>query len=218
VKNSTNLDVLIGFNMFVTVIQVFKRFPLLSPFQLLFVPLAKLKSFTAVEERTRIGVKERIDKRGKTEHLDFVEFVLPADSPLPTNRREFTHLGAVAVQFMFANFGPTSDWFYSTIYYLLEEHEFYKLLVEEIRNAFERYEDMTPEALISLPYLYACLEESLRLFNSNSTGLPRICPGAMIDGQYIPKGVKLSPQTRLFLPALSHSIYSSFPPRAISRF
>jgi hypothetical protein len=97
VKDSTNLDVLIGFNMFVTVIQVFKRFPLLSPFQLLFVPLAKLKSFAVVEERTRIGVKERISKRGKTEHPDFVEFVLPADNPNPTNKREFTHLGVVAV-------------------------------------------------------------------------------------------------------------------------
>jgi hypothetical protein len=99
---------------------------------------------------------------------------------------------------------------------MLEEPECYKLLVEEIRNAFKEYQDIAPEALISLPYLHACLEESLRLFNINSTGLPRVCPGAMIDGQYIPKAVRLS-QTHLFLPALSHSLYSSFPPLAISR-
>jgi hypothetical protein len=40
---------------------------------------------------------------------------------------------------MFANFGPMSDRFYSTIYYMLEEPECYKLLVEEIRNAFKEY-------------------------------------------------------------------------------
>jgi len=190
VKNSTNLDVLIGFNMFVTVIQVFKRFPLLGPFQFLFVPLAKLKSFAVVEERTRVGVKQRIDVRGNTEHIDFFEFCQPADSPLPKNKHEFTHLGALAVQLNFASFGPMSDWFYVTLYFLLDAPGYLKLLAEEIRNAFQRYQDITPDALNSLLYLQACLEESLRILPGNNTGLPRYSPGAMVDGQYIPKGVR----------------------------
>jgi cytochrome P450 len=41
--------------------------------------------------------------------------------------------------------------------------------------------------------LHACLEESLRILPSNNMGLPRYSPGAMVDGQYIPKGVRVIP-------------------------
>lgn len=192
-KNSVFLDVLIGFNAFTTVIQVFKRFPLLSPFQYLLAPLTKLKSLAAMEAATRTGIEKRIDRRGNTEHVDYFEYVLPADSPLPTDPREITHLGSVALQIMFAGFGTLADWYYGTLFFLLEEPECYKYLVEEIRNAFKSYEDITPEALTSLPYLHACLEESLRSLPNNNTGLPRISPGTVVDGQYIPKGVSVSP-------------------------
>lgn len=121
VKNSVYLDVLLGFNTFTTVIQVFKRFPLLSPFQFFAAPVAKLSSFAAMEKITRDSVGERVDKRGTTEHFDFFESIMPADSPLPTDLRELTHLGSVAVQLMFAGFNPMSDWFYSTVFFLLED-------------------------------------------------------------------------------------------------
>jgi hypothetical protein len=201
VKNSVFLDVLLGFNKFVTVMQVFRRFPLLSPFQYLFAPLTKLTSFSAMETATRTGIERRINKRGNTEHVDFFEYVLPADSPLPTDPREITHLGSVALQIMFAGFGPMSNWYYGTLFFLLEEAECYKHLAEEVRNAFKSYDDITPEALTSLPYLHACLEESLRLLPDNNTGLPRISPGAVVDGHYVPKGVReenLSASARSF--------------------
>jgi hypothetical protein len=193
VKSSVYLDVLLGFNAFVTVMQVFKRFPLLSPFQYLLAPVTTLKSFAVMEKSVRDGVRRRIDRRGNIEHVDYFEYVMPTDSPLPTNLRELTHLGSVAMQLMFASFGPVSEWFYGTLFFLLEEPECYKLLAEEIRNAFKSYDEITPEALTSLPYLHACLEESLRVFPGNNTGLPRISPGALVDGQYIPKGVRVSP-------------------------
>jgi hypothetical protein len=138
-------------------------------------------------------MKERIDMRGNTKHIDFVEFYLPADRPLPKDKREMTHLGALAIQFIFTSFGPASDWYYITLYFLLEEPECYKALAKEIRNTLERYKEITPEASMSLPYLHACLEESLRIFPSNNTGLPCYSPGAMVDGQYIPKGVRFIP-------------------------
>ncbi|KAH6696656.1 cytochrome P450 [Leptodontidium sp. MPI-SDFR-AT-0119] len=154
-----------------------------------------------MEKITRDCVGERVDKRGTTEHVGFIESIMPADSPLPTDPRELTHLGSVAVQLMFAGFNSMSDWFYSTIFFLLEELESYGLLIKEIRDAFKNYEDITPGALNSLQYLHACLEESLRLFNSNSTGLPRISPGAVVDGHYIPKGAHV--ETNIFALARS---------------
>ena len=169
--------------------QVFKRFPLLHPLQYLAAPIAKLKALSAMEAAVRNGVLRRIERRGDTEHVDLFDYVLPDDCPVPSDGRELIHVGALAQQMMFANYGPMSDWYYSTLLFLLEEPEFLQHLSKEIRETVQSYHDITPGSLTSLPILHACLEESLRLFSSNSTGLPRLSPGAIIDGHFVPKGV-----------------------------
>lgn len=169
--------------------QVFKRFPLLHPFQYLAAPIAKLKALSAMEAAVREGVLRRIERRGKTDHVDLFDYVLPVDCPIPSDPHELTHVGALAQQMMFANYGPMSDWYYGTLLFLLEEPESYRHLAEEIRAKFKSYHDITPSALAPLPFLHACLEESLRILPGNNTGLPRLSPGAIVDGHYVPKGV-----------------------------
>ena len=149
-----------------------------------------------MEAAVRDGVLRRIERRGHTEHVDLFDYVLPADRPVPSSPRELTHVGALAQQMMFANYGPMADWYYGTLLFLLEEPECLRCLSKEIRDSFENYSDITPSTLASLPFLHACFEESLRLLPSNNTGLPRISPGAMIDGRYVPKGVSI-PSRRL---------------------
>ena len=173
--------------------QVFKRFPFLRPLQYLAAPIAKLKALSAMEEAVRKGVLRRIERRGNTEHVDLFDYVLPTDRPVPSDRRELTHIGALAQQMMFTNYNPMADWYYGTLLFLLEESDCLQYSSKEIRDKFESYHEITPNALTSLPFLHACLEESLRLLPSNSTGLPRICPGAIVDGQYIPKEVRFAP-------------------------
>ena len=202
VKISIQLDVMIGFNKFTTVMQVFKRFPLLWLFQFLLAPFSMLSTFAAVERSTRIAVQDRIDRRGKIEHVEFFQYILPDNSLVPIERRELKHIGAVAVQVMFAGFGTMADWSYSTIFYLLQELDCYRILVDEIRIKFGSYDEITPIALATgFPDLNACLEESLRLMPVNNTGLPRYSPGAVVDGHYIPKGTTV--QTSVFALARS---------------
>ena len=184
-----HLDVLLGFTAFATVMQVFKRFPLLHPLQYLAAPIAKLEALSAMEAAVRDGVLRRIELRGHTEHVDLFDYILPANRPVPSDQRELIHIGALAQQMMFANYGPMSDWYYGTLVFLLEELECLQYLSKEIRDKFESYHDITPGALTSLLYLHACLEESLSLLPSNNTGLPRINPGSIIDGHFVPKGV-----------------------------
>ena len=171
--------------------QVFKRFPLLHPLQYLAAPVAKLKALSAVEAAVRDSVLGRIARRGNTEHIDLFDYVLPADCPVPSDKHELTHVGALAQQMVFANYGPMADWYYGTILFLLKEPEYFQYLSKEIRDKFESYHDITPSSLTSLRFLHACLEESLRLLPGNNTGLPRISPGAVIDGYYIPKKVSV---------------------------
>lgn len=86
----------------------------------------------------------------------------------------------------------------------------------EVRAAFSREADVTllgvgPKAL---PLLHACLEESLRFHTPAAEIPPRVSPGAVIDGQYIPKGVGFlarcpPPQSFLHpLPGLCKTIQS----------
>ncbi|KAJ4407474.1 hypothetical protein N0V82_009915 [Gnomoniopsis sp. IMI 355080] len=194
--SSVYLDALLAFNSFATVMQVFKRFPLLYLFQYLLVPFHKLKAFVAMEAATRQATLQRIESVGSTQHPDFFDYILPPGDPIRTANRELVHLGSLGLQMMFANWGPMADWFYGTLVYLLEEPVAYKHLVEEIRGEFDSYDSITSTTVLSMPYLHACLEETLRLLPTNLTGLPRYSPGATVDGYYVPKNTHV--QTSIF--------------------
>ncbi|KAK8130549.1 hypothetical protein PG999_002929, partial [Apiospora kogelbergensis] len=188
-KDSVNLDVLLSFNSFATVLQVFKRFPLIKPLQYLFAPFGKITLFSQMEKATSDSVLRRIDQRGRTGHPDYFDYILPVDAPYPEDKKELLHIGSVALQVMFAGWGPMGDLFYGTLVLLLTNHETHRVLIKEIRESFSNYEDIVQgPTLMSLSYLHACIEETLRMLPSNNTGLPRISPGAMVDGKYIPKG------------------------------
>ncbi|KAK7995297.1 cytochrome P450 [Apiospora arundinis] len=188
-KESVNLEVLLSFNSFATVIQVFKRFPLIKPLQYLFAPFGKITLFAQMEKSTRSSVMRRIERRGHTKHPDYFDFILPVDAPVPTDKKELLHIGSVALQVMFGGWGPMGDLYYGSLVLLLENPEAHHVLTKEIRDTFSDYEDIIPgPALKSLSYLHACIEETLRMLPTNNTGLPRISPGAMVNGQYIPKG------------------------------
>ena len=131
----------------------------------------------------------RIERRGRTEHVDLFDYILPADHPLPSDRREVIHIGALAQQMMFANYALCPTGIMVPSYFYLKSAECLQRLSKEIRDKFESYCDIMPSALACLPFLHACLEESQRLLPSDNTGLPRLSPGAIIDGHYIPKGV-----------------------------
>ncbi|KAH9908663.1 cytochrome P450 [Xylariomycetidae sp. FL2044] len=155
-KSSEYLNVMVGFNFFSTVMQVFRRFPWHS-----------------------------------TKHVDFFDHILPKDEPVPEDEQVLYQMGVLSVQFVFAQFSPLSDWLYLTLWLLLEEPDVCLYLTQEIRGSFKSYDNITSDAVTSLPYLYACLEESLRMYPVNCTGLARISPGTTIDGIYVPKGVSV---------------------------
>lgn len=72
-------------------------------------------------------------------------------------------------------------------YYLLKNPECLSKLNEEVRGTFKSFDDITGDATAKLPYLQGCIEEGLRLFPPAPFTLPRDCPGAVIDGHYVPE-------------------------------
>ena len=101
--------------------QVFKRFPLLHSLQYLAAPIAKLKFLSAMEAAVRIGVVQRRERRGNTEHVDLFDYIILDDRSVPSDRRELVQIGVLAQEMMFANYGAMCDWYYGTLLFLLEE-------------------------------------------------------------------------------------------------
>lgn len=192
------LDACNAVNFFGTVNQIMKRFPTLTPLSFFFIPPSIIRTLPEILRHNREEVKSRISRRGKLRHLDYFEQLCPENSPTPEQGKPFKHLEQVAGQLLLAGFDPIANQFFSTIYFLLQEPTTHALLTKEIRGAFKNYEDITPDALVPLTFLHGCLQESLRLITNGAFGMPRLSPGAMVDGQYIPQGVRL--------PHLRHSI------------
>lgn len=182
------MDALWGTNLFMTVSQVLKRFPLLAPVKFLFVPPQVLRSLPKLIKMNKDEVQSRISRRGNTEHLDYFEHICPAGGAEPP-KSELVHMEVMAGQLIVAGYSPVSGLLYNTILLSLLEPESYKKLVKEIRDEFSTYDSINPEALASLKYLHASLMETLRMSVLGANGLPRISPGAVVDGAYIDKGV-----------------------------
>ncbi|KAI1409860.1 cytochrome P450 [Hypoxylon sp. FL1857] len=188
-KNPPYLDILAAFNKAVVVIQTSWRFPLLSPLKYLFLLLTSMQPHSTIRDHSKQLLERRIRRKGAAEHLDFFEQMIPANCELPENPKERRHLEQIAGQLLIAGYELPAMWFYYTIYHLLKNPAALGTLSEEIRNTFQSYDGITSGPAAELPYLTACLKESIRFMPSVLTGMPVVSPGAKVDGRFIPKGV-----------------------------
>ncbi|KAL1854759.1 hypothetical protein Daus18300_011355 [Diaporthe australafricana] len=70
-----------------------------------------------------------------------------------------------------------------TTWYLLKNQDCLGKLTKEIRSSFRSVEEITGDATARCEYLHGVIEEGLRMFPPVAAGLPRVSPGAMIDGR-----------------------------------
>lgn len=145
-----------------------------------------------MESNTRKSVMRRIERRGNTSHPDLFEYILSVDDKPPTSGAELLHFGLCGHAGDVCWVWPLADWYYFTLFMLINNHECYRILTDEVRNEFANYGDINLQSTTHLHYLVACLEETLRMVSPTSTGLPRYSPGAVVDGHYVPKGVRTS--------------------------
>ena len=73
-------------------------------------------------------------------------------------------------------------------YYLLKHPDALQKLTKEVRDTFPFAENMTFSSLAKVPYLHACIEESLRMYPPVPGLLPRRTgkEGDVINGMFIP--------------------------------
>lgn len=137
----------------------------------------------------RQEVRSRIASRQKLRHPDYIQHLLPQsadDKDLPTEEWLLAQANVLIV----AGFDPITNLLSAVVYYLCRSPDKTQKLVKEIREAFSSYDEINADALQHLKYLQAVLDEGLRIHTNAAFGLPRLSPGAEVDGDYIPKGVR----------------------------
>ncbi|RYC55788.1 hypothetical protein CHU98_g10426 [Xylaria longipes] len=174
-------------NLFLTMSQVTRKFRVLAPLMYLTIPPSIWFMLPKLMRMNSDDFKARIELRGKTEHLDYSEQLIPSDKPVPEDK--IYHFQNIAGQLLLASWQPLANQFYSIIFFLLKEPDAYAALVQEVRSTIVDYDAINMETTGNMKYLQACALESLRLHQDTVDGLPRVSPGALVDGHYIPQGV-----------------------------
>ncbi|KAI1404833.1 cytochrome P450 [Hypoxylon fuscum] len=123
-----------------------------------------------------------------TSRKDFVSPLVEKVRNGEVEKEEMTaHVSTLAI----AGGETVSTFLAGTTCFLLQHPEKLKRLVNEIREAFNSYQDIDAQHTQHLKYLQAVISEGLRLFPPGAQGFARLSPGFEIDGIYIPEGVEI---------------------------
>ncbi|KAK1674146.1 cytochrome P450 3A19 [Colletotrichum godetiae] len=121
---------------------------------------------------------------------DFLTAILSAKESAGLTQPEMLSNSAL---FAMVGYDTSATTLSAVFYHVLRDPGHYKRVQEEVREAYYSVSEITAQSVLRLPYLNACIQETLRLTPPiNGRGSHRISPGAMIDGLYVPKGVNVS--------------------------
>lgn len=167
-------------------LQFLLQYPLLRP--IMFFLIGK-KDIQRKEESDNLA-REKTDKRlalGSDTRKDFMTYILRNNKDGKGMDHEEIHVNARAL--IVAGSETTATALCGFTFHLTRDVHIYRILTEEIRSAFASKEEITMKSTGRLPYLHACLEETLRIYPPAAETPPRISPGDVVAGHYIPKGV-----------------------------
>lgn len=144
----------------------------------------------ALKERVKI---EKTSGDTKPVSNDVFHHLLKARDPETGEGFSMGDLGSESVLLMIAGTHTTSVAIAAIIFYLAKHKEPLDRLKAEVRNAFVSTETMDYRKLAKLPYLRACINESLRLCPPTAGHLQReaLSAGAKVDGKWYPPGTNL---------------------------
>jgi cytochrome P450 len=201
VKSHAFLDGMDAASMLALILSTTKIAPILTPVVMLLTPWRLMRAFPQMIKSLRAMITDRIERRHNLKHSDFCEQLLPPTKEPPKNGAQIRHMGTVIGQLIIGGYDTTSVTTYMLFYFGLRNPEVLEELKHEIRGSFSRYEDLTADNLRSLPWLNACMQETLRVVTvATHHSLPRISPGAMVDGTYVPKGVSIPVEHGMLFP------------------
>lgn len=151
---------------------------------------SKLTKMRATSEKYSAMARDKATRRlamgDSIEHVDFFSHLI--------KKITAEYLAGNAQVLIVAGSEPSATALTSTTFWLVRHPQCLEKLQQEIRSTFPDSSDITGNSTgkSQCPYLHAVIEEALRLSPPIALGLPRDCPGAFIDREWIPEGVTVS--------------------------
>lgn len=134
------------------------------------------------------------DNKGAGKPRDVLQALIDGEDPDSKIKMTPTQITAENITFLIAGTDTTSLTMTWTLHYLMLYPDCYHRTVDEIRSRFSRDHTITyAEGKSQLPYLDACIYESMRIHAVSGVPLSRVVPegGATFQGYYLPAGTYL---------------------------
>ncbi|KAK2847613.1 hypothetical protein FQN49_005719 [Arthroderma sp. PD_2] len=167
-------------------------YPWAAPLALLVIPRGLIKQ---VKDNIKQST-ERVNRRlaSKSSRPDIWGLVL---SQKGERQLSVPEMHANSQTLLLAGADTTATTLSGLFYFLAKNRETQEKLATEVRSAFATDKDINLTELKPLRYLYACIEEALRVVHPAPTGLPRIVPagGMTICGEFVPAKTIVSVST-----------------------
>lgn len=173
-----------------SIVQIAPRFPILW-FALPFVvPWSSIWHLISFFKYQAAMTRKRLARPSNEEKKDLFSFLLreKPDNFLQVATEQW--LGNQAGVLIAAGFDTTAVTATAASYYIARSPKTLERLHEELSQRFSDASEMNGTAVKQLPYLAACIEETMRIMPPITFGLPRESPGAPVDGHFVPKGVR----------------------------
>ena len=167
-------------------LQAAKRLPILLPLLLLFFfPLQAVRKRNSHVALTVDKATRRM--RATTDRKDFMQHMIAPGSLSISESEIIGNCSTIII----AGSETSATTLSGITYYLTGDPARLQRLVDEVRSAFKTDAEINMTNVGALPYLKACIEESLRVYPPTPAGLPRKVPGkgATIAGRWVPGGV-----------------------------
>ncbi|KAL8723839.1 MAG: hypothetical protein Q9181_007146 [Wetmoreana brouardii] len=143
-----------------------------------------MRARTGLQALTAQKIERRLDRQ--TDRKDFINYILRHNNEKGMTREEIIATSGILI---IAGSETTATLLSGATFLLLKNPLCLAKVVDEVRSAFIHASDFTSASVAArLPYLNACLEESLRLYPPVPTVLPRRTgpEGDIINGQFAP--------------------------------
>jgi cytochrome P450 len=178
-------------------LQFINHYPLLKPLAWYMMGWRGLEKGKMHKEAARQRAEKRIARGPVDERKDFMTHILRDNDE--SGKTGMTHDEIVQNTGLLMGAGSetTAGAMAGMAFHLTQTPHAYKRLCEETRSAFKSEEEIDMRAVSKLRYLQACIEEGLRAYSPVPDMSPRVSPGEMVAGRYIPKGVSHSESTPL---------------------
>ncbi|KAM3509232.1 hypothetical protein MY11210_006415 [Beauveria gryllotalpidicola] len=149
----------------------------------------KIRGYASEKAVKRLGESDK--PRQDQNHKDFMSYML-RDNKEGNRGMSDVEIVTTTPTIIIAGSETTATTLAGLVFNLKHNPEAHQSLLDEIRGTFATEEEINMKSAAKLQYLQACLNETLRVYPPVPETTPRHSPGALINGDYIPKGTRLS--------------------------